>query len=164
MMNTPKENTALEGSAPPHEKTQDVAPELKDLLGQVTKLSNSLSDLESKTHQLEEMAPLKKDGGDSNGDEEMETRQPFQESAYALIYISNVMSLPFLYGLFVYCIQMATIALTLVDIVDWSAEVNPLRVPAMVDLTVTASQAVSVFLALAYQQDLIKAVLKLHDG
>ena len=96
--------------------------------------------------------------------EEDDWHSPFNESTYTMLYMCKAKSQAFWYGLFVYFLQVATIGLTLIDIIDWTGGGNPLQIPPMVDLTVTCSQSVTLFLALAYQSDLIEAVLKLKDG
>lgn len=90
--------------------------------------------------------------------------KPFGESTYTLIYLCAANSHGFWYGLFVYSIQMLTIWLTLVGILDLQSEDNVMKIPPMTDLIVTVSQGVTVFLALAYQSDLIEAVMKLQEG
>jgi len=97
--------------------------------------------------------------------QEADWHSPFNESTYTMIYMCKTRSQAFWYGVFIYTLQVVTISLTLIDIIDWADDGgNPLRIPPMVDLTVTCSQAVTLFLALAYQSDLIEAVLKLKDG
>lgn len=93
-----------------------------------------------------------------------EWHAPFSESTYTLLYMCGVKSQAFWYAVFIYSLQITTIVLTLVDIIDPEKVDNVLQIPAMVSVIVTASQAVTLFLALAYQSDLIEAVLKLHDG
>jgi hypothetical protein len=88
----------------------------------------------------------------------------FGESTYTLFYMCETNSLAFRYALFVYTVQMATYILTLVDIIDWANKDNPLKIPPMVDTTVTLAQAICLLQTLAFQSDLIEAVLKLQEG
>lgn len=90
-------------------------------------------------------------------EEETEWHSPFGESVYTLFYMYDFTSQSFLYSVFVYGVQMATIILTLIDIA-------PKPVPPMVDLTVTCAQGLTIFLLLANMSDLIDATLKLQAG
>jgi hypothetical protein len=97
-------------------------------------------------------------------DDEDEWHTPFGESSYTFLYICNVQSRAFWYGIFVLSLQLATMVLTVVDVVDISSKDNPLQIPPMVKGTVTAAQAVALFLLVAYTSDLMEAMLKLQDG
>ena len=100
-----------------------------------------------------------------DADDAEKWHSPFTESIYTMLYICKFQSQAFWYGLFIHFLQIVTISLTLIDVVDFTGiNGNPLRMPPMVDMTVTCSQGVTLFLALAYQSDLIEAVLKLKDG
>lgn len=88
---------------------------------------------------------------------QQEWHAPFGESVYTLLYMCEFHSQSFLYSMFIYGIQIATITLTLADVSD-----EPY--PPMVDLTVTCAQAVTIFVVLAFMSDLIEATLKLQDG
>jgi hypothetical protein len=92
-----------------------------------------------------------------------EWHTPFGESIYTLLYMCEPNSLTFWYAVFIYVVQLATITLTLLDIIDPGSN-NPLRLPPMVALTVTLAQDITIFLVLAYMSDLIEALLKLQDG
>lgn len=100
----------------------------------------------------------------TNPDDDDGWHSPFSESTYTLFYVCDVNSQAFWYAMLVYSLQIVTIVLTLVDIIDISNEGNVLQIQPMVSIIVTCSQAVTLFMALAYQSDLIEAVLKLHDG
>ena len=100
----------------------------------------------------------------ANEDHDDDWHAPFSESTYTLLYMCEMTSQAFWYALFVYCLQITTIVLTLVDIIDPEKVDNVLQIPPMVSIIVTAAQAITLFLALAYQSDLIEATLKLHDG
>lgn len=95
-------------------------------------------------------------------EEEMHT--PFAENIYTLFYMCAFRSYAFWYAIFVYCIQIATISLTMANVIDIGSTNNPLAIPPMVDLVVTCTQAITLMLSLAYQSDLIEALLKLQDG
>lgn len=88
---------------------------------------------------------------------------PFGETIYTLMYMCPLNSQSFFYSLFVYGLQIATITLTMVDIIDMEVD-NSLLLPPNVDLTVTIAQGVTLFIVLGYMSDLIEAVLKLQDG
>ena len=97
---------------------------------------------------------------EENGESDWHT--PYGNSIYTLFYMCEFDSIGFMYAVFIYAIQIITITLTLVDIVDPPGSDNPLRVPPMVPLTVTIAQGVTVFIALAYMSDLIEALTKLQ--
>ena len=163
-----REESGLEDQRDLLNKKQNATAELKDLLGQVAKLTNVLSSLEDKSAVADadtEIEPLTENmtGETDDTDDEIEYHSPFQESVYALIYLSSKNSHSFLYALGVILFQLTTILLTLTGIIDWHSS-NPLKIPPMVNINVTCSQAFGLFLALAYQSDLIRAVLKLHNG
>lgn len=99
---------------------------------------------------------------DNPFEEEMHT--PFAENIYTLFYMCAFRSYAFWYAIFVYCIQIATISLTMANVIDVGSADNPLAIPPMVDLTVTCTQAITLMLSLAYQSDLIESLLKLQDG
>lgn len=98
--------------------------------------------------------------------EEVEWHCPFGENTYTLFYMCPYKSQGFWYAIFVYALQSVAIILTLLDVIDLSDlhGNNPLHLPPMVDLTVTCAQAVTLFLVLGYQSDVIEAILKLQDG
>ncbi|CAB9506787.1 multiple EGF-like-domains 6 [Seminavis robusta] len=96
--------------------------------------------------------------------DETEWHTPYGESTYTILYLCSVNDQAFWYGIFIYVLQLSVILLTLVDIIDFETTSNPLGLPPMVDLTVTIAQAITLFLAVAYQSDMIESVLKLHDG
>ena len=127
-------------------------------------------DATEKAIEMETFSPEQKQSRGDNGEEsptkdhEEEWHSPFSESTYTLLYICEATSQAFWYAIFVYLLQIVTIVLTLVDIIDTENEDNVLQIPPMVSIIVTCSQGVTLFLALAYQSDLIEAVLKLHDG
>ncbi|CAB9500332.1 expressed unknown protein [Seminavis robusta] len=91
---------------------------------------------------------------------------PFGESTYSLFCVCSINSLAFWYAAFVYVLQITTIVLTMIDVIDWNGDVNELwmSMPPMVDSTVTIAQGVTLFQAIAFQSDLIEAILKLHGG
>ncbi|CAB9516192.1 unknown protein [Seminavis robusta] len=86
----------------------------------------------------------------------------FGESIYSLFYLCSVNSWAFWYAAFVYALQITTILLTMIDVVDWGG--NGLILPSMVDLSVTIAQGVALFQAVAFQSDLIQVVMKFKDG
>ncbi|CAB9529225.1 expressed unknown protein [Seminavis robusta] len=86
----------------------------------------------------------------------------FGESTYSLFYLCSVNSWAFWYAAFVYVLQITTILLTMIDVVDWGG--NGLNLPPMVDLSVTIAQGVALFQAVAFQSDLIQVVMKFKDG
>lgn len=88
----------------------------------------------------------------------------FSDSTYALIYICPRCSQGWWYGIFIYCLQVCTIALSLSDELDIHDTKNILKIPPPVPTVVTVAQGFAIFLALAYQSDLIEAVLKIQDG
>ncbi|CAB9506373.1 Inherit from KOG: Notch ligand involved in the mediation of Notch signaling (By similarity) [Seminavis robusta] len=97
-------------------------------------------------------------------EEAAETHAPFGASAYTLLYMCDFNSQAFWYAMFTYIIQISTITLTLIDVVDWSGEGNGFNLPPMVSISVTLAQFVTLFQALAFQSDLLEAALKLQDG
>ena len=111
-------------------------------------------------HKLREIADGR--AHDPQVDDGMHT--PFGETIYTLLQMYKFPSQGFLYGLFVYGLQMSAVTLTMVDVVPPESPENPLELPAMVGLTVTCAQAIALFMLLAYTSDLIEAVLKLQDG
>ncbi|CAB9529527.1 unknown protein [Seminavis robusta] len=86
----------------------------------------------------------------------------FGESTYSLFYLCSVNSWAFWYAAFIYVLQITTILLTMIDVVDWGG--NGLNLPPMVDLSVTIAQGVALFQAVAFQSDLIQVVMKFKDG
>ncbi|CAB9513572.1 expressed unknown protein [Seminavis robusta] len=98
----------------------------------------------------------------SDKKDDSEWHNPYSESTYSLFYLCSADSFAFWYAFFVYVIQITTILLTLIDIVDWGG--NGLDMPPNVDLIVTIAQGVALFQALAFQSDLLEVVAKLKDG
>lgn len=130
--------------------------EIRTLLGEMSALTKALSSLSA----LDEKKETSKDDEDED-----EWHSPFADSCYTLIYMCDKTTHGFWHGLFVIGLQICTIGVTLVDIVDWSeGSGNPLKIPPMVNITVTVAQAFALYLSVAFQQDLIQAVLKFHDG
>ncbi|CAB9516183.1 expressed unknown protein [Seminavis robusta] len=97
-----------------------------------------------------------------NEDERSRTEwhAPFGQSTYSLIYLCSIDSPAFWYAAFVYFLQITTILLTMIDVIDWDG----LNLPPMVDLSVTIAQGVTLFQAIAFQSDLIEVVMKFKDG
>ncbi|CAB9529498.1 expressed unknown protein [Seminavis robusta] len=93
---------------------------------------------------------------------EEQWHNPYTESTYSLFYLCSVNSAAFWYAFFVYAIQITTILLTLIDIVDWGG--SGLDLPPNVDLIVTIAQGVALFQAIAFQSDLLEVVGKFKDG
>ncbi|CAB9529198.1 unknown protein [Seminavis robusta] len=102
------------------------------------------------------------DENEDKDKDEAEWHNPFGASTYSLIYLCSVDSVAFWYAIFVYVIQITTILLTLIDIVDWSG--NGLDMPPNVDLIVTIAQGVALFQAVAFQSDLLEVVGKFKGG
>lgn len=88
----------------------------------------------------------------------------FGETTYTLMYLCEWNSQGFWYSIFIYGLQMASILLTLADISRNGVTGNTLDIPPMVDTTVTCAQAMALFMALAYQSDMIQASLALLYG
>ncbi|CAB9525077.1 unknown protein [Seminavis robusta] len=108
-----------------------------------------------------EMLSKEDETRDKNKDE-AKWHNPFGESTYSLLYLCSVDSVAFWYAVLVYVIQITTILLTLIDIVDWGG--NGLDMPPNVDFIVTIAQGVALFLAIAFQSDLLEVVGKFKDG
>ncbi|CAB9513574.1 unknown protein [Seminavis robusta] len=99
---------------------------------------------------------------DEDKKDDSEWHNPYSESTYSLFYLCSADSFAFWYAVFVYVIQITTILLTLIDIIDWSG--NGLDMPPNVDLIVTIAQGVALFQALAFQSDFLEVVAKFKDG
>ncbi|CAB9506909.1 expressed unknown protein [Seminavis robusta] len=95
--------------------------------------------------------------------EEIEWHNPYGESTYSLFYLCPVNSFAFWYAAFVYFLQITTILLTMIDVIDWDGTTG-LNLPPMVDVSVTIAQGVALFQAVAFQSDLIGAVSKFKEG
>lgn len=91
---------------------------------------------------------------------------PFGSSIFSLLCLHTVRSLSFWYSLFIYIFQMTTVILTLWNVVDleYSVKGSVLQLPPMVDLAVTLSQGLALFMVIPFNTDLIDAVIKLQDG
>ncbi|CAB9518202.1 expressed unknown protein [Seminavis robusta] len=88
---------------------------------------------------------------------------PFGESTYSLLYLCSIDSPAFWYAVLVYILQITAILLTMIDVVDWGSS-NRLDLPPNVNLSVTIAQGVALFLAVAFQSDLLEVVSKFKDG
>ena len=93
-----------------------------------------------------------------------EWHSPLSDSTYTLMYLYPFNSQGFWYGTFVFVLQMSIIVLTVVDTVDTEATTNPLRIPPMVDITVTMAQGLTLFILAAWMADLIEAIMRLQEG
>ncbi|CAB9512223.1 expressed unknown protein [Seminavis robusta] len=106
--------------------------------------------------------PTMNSAGEEDKKDDSEWHTPYSDSTYSLFYLCSVDSLAFWYAVFVYVIQITTILLTLIDIVDWGGA--GLKMPPNVDLSVTIAQGVALFQAIAFQSDLLEVVAKSKDG
>ena len=95
-------------------------------------------------------------------DDDEDVHAPFGETSYTFLYMCDMKSRAFWYGIFIYLLELSTMILTIVDVIDLRAKGNPLQIPPMVPTTVTVAQAVGLFLLVAFTTDLMEAVLKLQ--
>ncbi|CAB9500303.1 expressed unknown protein [Seminavis robusta] len=98
----------------------------------------------------------------SDKKDDSEWHNPYSESTYSLFYLCSTDSFAFWYAIFVYVIQITSILLTLIDVVDWNG--GGIHMPPNVDLSVTIAQGVALFQAIAFQSDLLEVVAKFKDG
>ncbi|CAB9525078.1 unknown protein [Seminavis robusta] len=84
----------------------------------------------------------------------------YGESTYSLLYLYSVDSVAFWYAAFVHVLQITTILLTLIDVVD----TDGIHLPPNVSLSVTIAQGLALFPAMAFQSEILEVAARFKDG
>ena len=92
------------------------------------------------------------------------TERSLPKDTFSFIFISRLLSVPFLIAIIVFSFQVAIFSLVSVDVIDLSNSRNPFNIPTNVESTVRATQVLAIIIAIVAQDDVKKVILILRDG
>ena len=92
------------------------------------------------------------------------TERSLPKDTFSFIFISRLLSVPFLIAIIVFSFQIAIFSLVSVDVIDLSNSRNPFNIPTNVESTVRATQVLAIIIAIVTQDDVKKVILILRDG
>jgi len=92
------------------------------------------------------------------------TERSLPKDTFSFIFISRLLSVPFLIAIIVFSFQIAIFSLVSVDVIDLSNSRNPFNIPTNVESTVRATQVLAIIIAIVAQDDVKKVILILRDG
>ncbi len=96
---------------------------------------------------------------DSDGTTGEEGEYELEEDIFSMIFVSPVCSMPFLYALFVFILQMAILILALYNILrDADPDKNKLHIPPYTNTEVQLSQCIALLIALFTSDDVITSL------